>query len=144
MSEIYRLALLVKIAQNQQNLIIISTMTTFLCFFSIYVTGITIFLTLNNLIFHTYQFSPCYSDTTQVEIILAGILSMQVNLSRCLSELSQLTSCITIFRMYCAYPDQTFDILLIRFDVKIPSKNLIRVWSVYWSNSDRIPKMNVV
>jgi hypothetical protein len=36
-------------------------------------------------------------------------------------------------------PDQTFDILLIGFDVKIRSKTLIRVRSVYWSNSDQKP-----
>jgi hypothetical protein len=36
-------------------------------------------------------------------------------------------------------PDQTFDILLIGFDVTIRSKNLIPVRSVYWSNSDQKP-----
>jgi hypothetical protein len=36
-------------------------------------------------------------------------------------------------------PDQTFDILLIGFDVKIRSKNLIRVRSVYCSNPDQKP-----
>jgi hypothetical protein len=38
-----------------------------------------------------------------------------------------------------AAPDQTFDILLIGFVVKIRSKNMIRVRSVYWSNSDQKP-----
>jgi hypothetical protein len=42
------------------------------------------------------------------------------------------------------FPEQTFDILLIGFDVKIRSKNLIRVRTVYWSNSDQKPPYSLI
>jgi hypothetical protein len=69
-------------------------------------------------------------------------MSLSVIGSRHLSLVMSLTMYMgpeTEMSSLVGYPDQTFDILLIGFDVKIRSKNLIRVRLVYWSNSDQKP-----
>jgi hypothetical protein len=65
--------------------------------------------------------------------------SCQVPTCTSMAHLKKSTIYFELYIYYMYLPDQTFDILLIGFNVKIRSKNLIRVRSVYWSNSDQKP-----